>query len=605
MASAIESLPAEILNDVADILASDHLPSLHAFSLASRRCCSITNPHRFRKIHFSVAAEDRLQIDILHWERVLESANAFPFVRRLSVDGHLPSEEFNDPDDLLDLEVRDRPNKRRRSFSGEDEWTFKGAQYINVLQLTNNEPDPEDAKAMEAWKPLSQFLEKLSGLRDLFWLTSVQFPPCLLDVLHETLPKCRLHLKAFKLGSLRDEQSGPDDLNRHEYALATSPSLTSIMCTAQRNEGTAMRLAAGHAPNLNQVCLVYQGNQIAHGPDRFKDQPSTPSSLHSLSLYDPSPASLDAWSSHVSFSNLLALQIATVNDTTVLAKAAEYQFPSLKTLILRLRMVAYEESLQEAFRLDNDAATFLSNLPPLENLLIVSYYAKESLTAALQHHGPTLTRLGLIFINRGDPWRSQVTRELIDSIRAHCPNLQDLTLRIPRSGGNTKEVNVYRSLGKLTRLKHITLELDCTAFKFPARRTTTQDGPDPKHVLVNLAVDESLVRAILAIITDSSLSSLRSLKVYTEYGRMPLDLERFARVMKSIWEAYRVADGWFVYKRDGWKKKCHESLERKLILNKHSRYETHFRDLWPVKGRNWMEDWGSFPLEGVGDGPSG
>ncbi|KAL3446556.1 hypothetical protein BJX65DRAFT_308978 [Aspergillus insuetus] len=98
MSLSFETLPPEILATVCEILASEHLPTLQALSLANKHCCAITNPYRFRNIHLQVYAEDRFLVDIQHWERVLENTDGSHRVRRLSVEGESLSSWYKELD---------------------------------------------------------------------------------------------------------------------------------------------------------------------------------------------------------------------------------------------------------------------------------------------------------------------------------------------------------------------------------------------------------------------------------------------------------------------------------------------------------------------------
>ncbi|KAL2845300.1 hypothetical protein BJY01DRAFT_183388 [Aspergillus pseudoustus] len=622
---SFEALPPEILAAVCDILASEHLPTLQALSLANKNCCAVANPYRFQNIHLTVVAEDRFIVDIQHWQRVLEKINGFHSVRRLSVDGHPLGPRHQRLKHCGDTNV---PHGFQTSFTAEDEWTEFGRQYIDLFlprAVYIFDDGVEDLNItipaeFDAWQPFSYFVQKLRGLKNLVWLNISQFPPCLLDVLHRDLPGCRLHIRGFKFDSLYSQSKEPYVIDAHESALATSPSLASVVCTLRgdqsscvQNEAAIMQMAAGAAPNLADI-YIQQSNEFyeiipiqALPQDLFVGCSKRASILESLRLDDPDSDNIRRWSLHVPFSKLDLLQVETTNNFTVLSTVAEHGFANLQSLILRLNIsLDFDGRFDRVVRLDHDASILLSRLPPLKRLLLTCYYTNECVKTALKYHGKTLQKLGVIFLNRDDHFRVRTTPELIDEIRDCCPNLQGLTIRIPRSKGDAAEVRIYRALGNISYLRRLNLELDCSGvwLVWPVSDTASNgssvDGLDPKAALINAAVDESLVRAILALVAAPG-SSLRSLKVKTELGHMPPGLEVIAEMMQSAWEVDRFVGGVFVHRADECKKQREMRMEREdaesRFIETASQQAKPFRDLWPAKGGSWVDDWHSFPLQ--------
>ena len=75
----------------------------------------------------------------------------------------------------------------------------------------------------DAWWPLAELLHGVITLIDLEFSCHSQFPPCLLRVLHESHPYCRLHITTFEISSLLDES-----LDTHERDLVASPCLREV-----------------------------------------------------------------------------------------------------------------------------------------------------------------------------------------------------------------------------------------------------------------------------------------------------------------------------------------------------------------------------------------
>lgn len=258
MASRL-SLPLEILLEIVERLAEGDLQGVHAFSLVNKRCCSLANLHRFRNVHFTVLGEKRMQVHIERWEQILAHNQAFAFVRRLSV--HLaisrpgPSSEYDDMDDPEERE----PDEYRHAFNDEDEWTcLKDIYFMLLFHLEPIQMHPPPPPERDTWRPLAAFLRKLPGLEDFVWVTRARFPACLLNVLNQDIPTCRLHLRVFRgFESL----TADGQLNEYERTLATSRSLSSVVCEVSQGvnsfqEQAIMQMAAGASPGLSQLYML-------------------------------------------------------------------------------------------------------------------------------------------------------------------------------------------------------------------------------------------------------------------------------------------------------------------------------------------------------------
>ncbi|KAL3472355.1 hypothetical protein BJX99DRAFT_235621 [Aspergillus californicus] len=562
------------------------MPSLHAFSTASHFCCLIANAHRFRYIHFHVRFHDKLRSDIQHWERILEARGAFSSVRRLSFNGE-------NPDNVEEVGNDDYYRTFKGHFEERDEWTDTRGTWGAVTAI--------DYHTTGSWEPLSLFLAKLVGLRELFWDVFAQFPKCMLDVLHQDIPRCRLDLVQFTIGDLGRDLNGSRD--SYEYALATSPSLASIayrfywiQLHAVYAEHVTMQMAAGFAPNLTQLYLSH--DCLSHPEDVVvKDsvgplQPWQPqhyfqSKVRSLSLHDPGPEYLANLNKVVPFRQLTTLRLSMFTRFKIMATVAEYQFNSLECLVLDLRHHSQPRTP------DIVAALLLSRLPPLRSLLLKGVTYQESTKAALKHHGRSLRRLGIITtLHIHNTW------ETIAGIHQSCANLRDLTLRIPRSMGDAHEVKLYQELSKISSLNHLTLELDCGASN---TRLAGSYESDRKHVLINLAVDEGLVRAIFAILTRSSSSLLQSFDVRVRGDCASHGVEYFERLMENTtWQVFLASDGVFVHSHF---KNKHQDPRAHYIKQeaKYGMVQTpccqHWCELWPPSNTSWVYDWHSFPLQ--------
>ncbi|KAL3477944.1 hypothetical protein BJX99DRAFT_225138 [Aspergillus californicus] len=538
---SFNNLPPDILSIVAGILATEHPPSLRAFSTASKYCCDIANTYRFWNIHFNVSREDRFLAAIQHWDTVLGNINAFPLVRRLSINSHPPSSSSN-------LEIK-------KNFPGEDDWTDIGRQYLPILSTDLARFDHGE---INTWEPLAQFIWKLPGLQDLYWLTNIQFPPCLLEILHRDLPKCRLHMRAFTV-SLKDH-GHPENLDPYEHALATSPSLASIACEFKKiepdtlyNEGGVMQMAAGLAPNLTQLYIRYQAHYVpglGFIPERPQarmlfSEPSEQkeSRVRSLALEDPTTRCLEAWKDHVEFSALEVLQVHTVYNVHILDEMAKYTFTSLRTLVLNLDMRLRRARQVNAIQLDTSASLFVSGLPPLESLLLTCHYTPECVYTALKHHGLALRKLGLVYKIAKSPniSPSRLIPEIVEKIHNHCPNLRHLVLHIPWKMYSEAQVeSIYHALGKMRHLTDLTITLDFSGNKTEAEAEAEEENGDG-DISMSEKIDESYVRGIMTHVAGSgSLIACLTVVVADEEG------------IHNIWEVFRSAAGISVFKRKAW-----------------------------------------------------
>lgn len=73
------------------------------------------------------------------------------------------------------------------------------------------------------WEPLAGPVKKLTGLTDLFFLCEEVFLRCVLKMLHNRRPTCRLHLSNFSIRCSSMSGTGP-----YAFQLATSPCLYSL-----------------------------------------------------------------------------------------------------------------------------------------------------------------------------------------------------------------------------------------------------------------------------------------------------------------------------------------------------------------------------------------
>lgn len=191
------------------------------------------------------------------WDSIFRKTATFSSVRRLTIKTELSPPR--DIDEDIELYIRESSNEDDNEVA----LICSRPYHRHILDGLYSDIQGEDAGT---WDLLVLFLRRLSGLRDLVWTCGNQFPPCLLQVLHQRLPRCRLHIRAFRLRSIQRSENNLKEMDECELALATSPCLSSVVVPISRrysNSGVdcnweaALRLATGLAPNLAHVLRTH------------------------------------------------------------------------------------------------------------------------------------------------------------------------------------------------------------------------------------------------------------------------------------------------------------------------------------------------------------
>jgi hypothetical protein len=307
----------------------------------------------------------------------------------------------------------------------------------------------------------------MTGLTDLYYEGFRIIRPCLLETLHEHLPRCRLHV-TLGLFSLDKKDSVA-----HVAALARSPSLYSVCVPLDNWEHSHPRLrdivyamVGGLAPNLREI-HQRSSTMLARYPDlppkSWRDLPSdrdkgtrSKASLYHLA-FKSSNTTLGLWQVRTDFSVLRALSIvggvgqATLSSLESLA--TQSMFASLDTLRLTTLLDKRPFYYKTAVR-------FISNLPSLSSLTLADYpYNFGPLDQALS------VKLRRLFLRHcggrfsAPSYTVALSAEDIHRLHHRCPNLEQLEMHVRRSRGDSHEVAVYQALGRLSQLRHLTLKL--------------------------------------------------------------------------------------------------------------------------------------------------
>jgi hypothetical protein len=272
----------------------------------------------------------------------------------------------------------------------------------------------------------------------------------------------------------------------------------------------------------------------------------------------------------------------------------------------------------------------------------------------LEHHGRSLKNLWLVqSLGQGESpssWKDRYmnTTAVLSQLLKHCSNLEELVLPIRRSKGDKAEVEIYKMLGSLRKLRTLQLTLDCSDYSVLwAFEDPEDDGegewPEPpgkahfdnfdrklypqkyrgqlhirngyiRDTFINCAVDEALAREIFRCVSSGkavSDSLLERLVVKVRGGAVfragdgPLaSVRHIVREISRDWELERcVRDD----RRD-------EVLARDVTVVRFEaplgppdeHYESIkagediLRTVWPEVSResgSWKTQWKSFPLE--------
>lgn len=506
--AAMEDLSLEVLQHICDLVASDYKPSLYDFALVCKRWSLASNAIRFQKIRLIIQNQGKLSHCLDHWNDTLRSTSSFRSVRRLEIEGHLPADGST---------WVERPLRRRDDCMVDTDDELESAIYSYYSSVTEL---PEVTMELDKhWAPLALFVAQLRALQDLVFNCTNQFPPCLLGVLHQILPNCRLHLHIFGLKNLYSYKDWSRSLDRHEYALATSPSLHCITLfydgrvqekLVDYHDLAVMRMSQGLAPNLRHVRVVVNSiSQITYNRrterrpkrDIFPNDTPNPDvrgELYTMRFSGVLFGGLRAWNERIVFSSLRELILDTVIDPFSLREASTYNFSSLKTLVLRLE----SDNQDENDMMDGAASGFLRSLPPLTVLKLVENFGPETFKAIIDCH-TSLQRIWLSPQRKSHPNRPEFTLDLdkVQDLASHCSELRAVCLLVPRTLYHSKDKAIYQSIGSLPHLRDLCLYLDCLCHHDFSLYISNQGASrlrfaKIKNTLLDAALNEDIARDI-------------------------------------------------------------------------------------------------------------
>lgn len=631
----MEALPQLALDLVCQYLAysEPRRASLLAFASASRICRAAAWRELFSQVSINVD-DAQLHQRLEQLECMLEKAKSRTCVRVLKLGvstAYQTGREDGEAEDAFGSLMRLVPNFHP----------------INPLRerKPRTKPRPE-----EWWQPLARFISSIH-LKDFTWASTEQIPRCILSVLNEQIPSCRLHVHEFELQSLHQRET-LQDIDETEYMLASSPCLYSIVASyslydtsgyANYNGEATLRLAAGLAPNLKHVCvwdnarmssgeisprrrdarLEWRGFHPQSGSE-WCETPEIKGQLQSLAIdaiHTVSGSQLKSWENHTDFSVLRSLQFTRQIELDILQDLATLaEQDGLSCLrALDLPAVSWEE--EELAEVAPTMTRLFLSLHPLVELGIVGV-GVSNFEAILGRHGGNLQ---ILRVEKFILSPHQVTQ-----LRDSCLNIRKLSIEILRSAGDHVEVEIYRTLGSMRNLESLSLKLQCTDYR-------SGDGPDDPEVLmmpsddeeneeamaiairqvfINAAVDESLAQSIFRQVLAAHDSVKAGLPprldiIRLRVGGAPaVNDQRMSPDFEGIlaW----IGRSW-ICRRDP--RDTHRSNLTIEEVNSDARlsegkrleddmeelwgseqYADVWKALWPETGAGWKREWKSIPL---------
>jgi hypothetical protein len=452
MGASFGDLPQEIVAGIVELLDTSHPPSLLSFAQTSKHQYAIASRVLFRCVRMTLGdteGPERLRAEVQKWEAMLLRSDAFPHVRRLILySTDLEREMPGNPYLALEpCERDDDPTHWRSCWDLYHNWWSPGDSEFDPLPLSMSN--------VEDWQSLVHLVRQLKGLTDVFYACVTPFPVCLLETIHAQLPRCRLHHFNFHL---RD----PD--GAYERALSRSPALYSIGDLDHVDDVKSRNIARRHAPHLRNV-FVWPSRRTINDAGRgdcehLVDSCEAPiSALQHFELgrsradWDPDFLSDFAIISRVAFDNYSALRNLKLHSPIDYhTLPGPENFPALVTLALTsVTTVAVASSYWTA------ALAFIRNLPRLTTLQLVAWKRSVSVIPGLS---PGLRKLQLL--THHDQGADRLLCDHIHQLATLCPLLEELAIQTRRSRGDASEVALYQALGRLPRLRSLSLELDAS-----------------------------------------------------------------------------------------------------------------------------------------------
>ncbi|KAJ3559041.1 hypothetical protein NPX13_g9595 [Xylaria arbuscula] len=593
---------------------------------------------RFSQIPLVVQNAGQLEARLHFWQRVLEVNNRYRFVRRLKI---------SFPGSGAD---KNRAGPRDGLWDSDTEGYFDTHPFCKPSDAIHDHRHGHFSHHdTRTWICLASFIRQLPALRDFIWGLRETLPPCVLPAMHAST--CRLHLHHFVPHSLLQFHDQPRPWDPHELALATSPSLCSVIIPyysfddqgrVSYVQEAIQRMTSDAAPNLSHVWMMTSppGDSIAvrralqsplptSWPALLEDAmplgKQLKGNLRSL-VFNPgiSRSIIERWGDHTDFAVLCHLTINSAGESpdntldwlqSLASLARRGNFAFLHTLILSL-------ANSGSRRVQDTEISLLEHIPQLRKLCLSGYVDDRTLETIFVHHGRSLRTLRL------EPWRAYGSRKpplvfsssMIRKMAERCPSLECLELPIGRSQGDDQETATYRAFGSFRQLEQLSLKFHILLMNLlgddeeeeeeAESEEEEEDGimtsvageavpvEDMRNCFINAAVDSSMALRIFHLVAPST--NLQLLKLSCSFIVEPVSDDcKFHQIISWLGRSWAVEPGVGEQARVrelGEEKRMRIGEHLPYIESEQKHYLTIWESIWPRRNPHLWEDWTSFPL---------
>ena len=501
-------LPSDVLEPLCSCLNRIDLLRL---SLVNKKCRSTSIPYIFRTVNLTFSTPEALQSDIERLHKRLTTSSCFAQVHDINIlTDQLPPESIT----TEHIDCGDHPAKI---------W-----EYCKFKSQDSEISIPE-----ESWQTLNDLIKQFPALRNIFWCHDQRIPLSLLRYINEFLPRCKLHMRNFKLRSAYALKGQANKIDAYDLELATSPCVSSIALMHDYTEqgytnwnlDAVKEMVAGAAPGLKAVSVLHAtspwhpgGHTLSQTNGRWRSgtlcSERRLGALQHLELSHGNAKTLEEWSTITDFSLLRTFKyyrfIAAPGFRWLTQNCS---FSSLRTLCIMPGGGGTEEAVND---LPDATIDFIRSLPSLQSVKLVGLYTQATVRAVLEHCGDSLRELYLALPYKDTPMTFDnlddsvfANLRMLALIHTHCPNLEVLAVPMLRSQGDAHEVSLYRSFGQMPKLRNLYLSLygaqpfywgnewsDVQDFEPALQRNNTDELKDIHNAFVNFALDESLAKSI-------------------------------------------------------------------------------------------------------------
>ena len=245
----MEELPLLVLETVCEYLGccEPTRSSLWAFASTSRTCRAVARRELFSRVLIRTDTNNSWttrQEDMMKLEKIFEAEDCRRYVRTLKIGGQWSTgsrEEDIDEEGLFTTFPMPRTSLQKLGPTRLKDWEPYQYRWLPTQ--------------LWAWGQLARLISGLVALTDLIWASKDQVPHCILSVLHERLPRCRLHVHTFDI-RIFSYHNASLDIDDDEYLLATSPCLYSVIAPYHSTMGYL---------NSNQEAVLHMAQRLAPG----------------------------------------------------------------------------------------------------------------------------------------------------------------------------------------------------------------------------------------------------------------------------------------------------------------------------------------------------